>query len=75
MSSIEELKNKIEERRRYLFRDEGIVQEMKGKAFYIPFMAMGFSLITLYIGKRLIASRPSIRRPVLFQFGKIKLIL
>lgn len=69
--NVEELKREIEERRSDLFKNGEIVDKMKGKAFYVPFMAMGSSLMTLYIGKRLIQAKVDnpLKRPLLFQFG------
>lgn len=75
MRSVEELKREIEERRRDLLRNGEIVDKMKEKAFYVPFMAMGSSLMTLYLGKRLLQSRAAsnpLKRPVLFQVGNYK---
>lgn len=69
--NVEELKREIEERRSDLFKNGEIVDKMKEKAFYVPFMAMGSSLMTLYIGKRLIQAKVDnpLKRPLLFQFG------
>lgn len=77
MRSVEELKSEIEERRRDLFKNGEIVDKMKEKAFYVPFMAMGSSLMSLYIGKRLLQTRPAdnpLKRPILFQFGIQKIM-
>ena len=73
MRSVEELKTEIEERRRDLLRSGEIVDQMKEKAFYIPFVAMGSSIMTLYLGRRLLQSRVDnpLKRPILFQFGKL----
>ena len=68
MRTTDELKREIEERRRDLLKNGEIVDKMKEKAFYVPFMAMGSSLMTLYLGKRLLQSKP-LKRPILFQFG------
>lgn len=70
MTSKDELKAEIEDRRRNLLINGEIVKKMKEKAFYVPFLAMGSSLMTLFIGKRLLQTRP-LKRPVLFQFGTI----
>ena len=69
--SVEELKREIEDRRGDLLRNGEIVDKMKERAFYIPFMAMGSSLMTLYIGKRLLQAKADnpLKRPLLFQFG------
>lgn len=74
MSRAEELKNEIESRRSSLFKNNHVIDEMKNKAFYVPFLAMGSSLLTLYIGKRLIQSRieTPIKRPFLFQLGMLE---
>lgn len=72
MRSAEELRQEIEDRRRDLLKNGDIVDKMKEKAFYVPFMAMGMSLVTLYCGKRLVQARPAdnpLKRPILFQFG------
>lgn len=72
MRTAEELKQEIESRRRDLFKNGDIVDKLKEKAFYVSFMAMGSSLLTLYIGKRLIQNRAAdnpLKRPILFQFG------
>lgn len=74
MRSVEELKAEIEERRRDLLRNGEIVDQMKEKAFYVPFMAMGSSIMTLFLGKKLLQSRADnpLKRPILFQIGKDK---
>ena len=72
MTSKEDLKTEIEDRRRDLLKNGEIVENMKEKAFYVPFIAMGSSLMTLYIGRRLLQARLAnnpLKRPVLFQFG------
>lgn len=69
MRTAEDLRQEIEARRSDLLKNEEIVDKMKEKAFYVPFMAMGSSLMTLYIGKRLLQTR-QLKRPILFQFGK-----
>ena len=71
MRSVEELKAEIEERRRDLLKNGHVIDGMKEKAFYVPFVVMGSSLMTLYLGKRLIQSRTDnpLKRPVLFQVG------
>lgn len=74
MTSKEELKAEIEDRRRNLLKNGEIVEKMKDRAFYVPFMVMGSSLMALYIGKRLLQARPAdnpLKRPVLFQFGNM----
>ncbi len=68
MRTADELRQEIEARRSDLLKNEDIVDKMKEKAFYVPFVAMGSSLMTLFIGKRLLQSRP-VKRPILFQFG------
>lgn len=72
MRTAEELKREIEERRSNLLRNGDVVEKMKEKAFYIPFLAMGSSLMTLFLGKRMVQSRAldnPLKRPILFQFG------
>ena len=71
MRSVEDLKAEIEERRRDLLRNGEIVDQMKEKVFYVPFMAMGSSIMTLFLGRKLIQSRADnpLKRPILFQFG------
>lgn len=68
MRTADELRQEIEARRSDILKNEDIVDKMKERAFYVPFVAMGSSLMTLYIGKRLLQSRP-VKRPILFQFG------
>jgi hypothetical protein len=57
-----------------ILKKQEIVEKLKEKAFYVPFMAMGSSLITLYIGSKLLQTRP-LKRPVLFQFGSFEEIV
>lgn len=69
--TVEELKTEIQERRRDLLKNGEIVDQIKGKAFYVPFMAMGSSIVTLFLGRKLLQSRADnpLKRPILFQFG------
>lgn len=71
MSTAEELTREIEQHRSNILKNGEIVAKMKEKAFFVPLMAMGSSLMTLYIGKRLIESKTDtpLKRPRLFQFG------
>ena len=71
----EELRLEIEDRHRDLLKNGDIVDKLKGKAFYVPFMVMGSSLVTLYFGKRMVQARAAerpLKRPILFQFGNFK---